>query len=226
MSKGILVIKTSDGNPMIGPTAEDVDEKEDLSTTAGGFEKVVMEARKMVPSIEPSDIIAYFAGLRPVCGNDFLIRQEKELPGFVNVAGIQSPGLTAAPAISEMVAAILADNGLSLRKKKRFHGTREKTKHLFDMSPGEIEEAVKNDPDYGDIVCRCETVSKKEIVEAVSRGARTLDGIKFRTRAQAGRCHGSFCTARILRILAEERSVPFKEITKRGKGSEIVKEER
>lgn len=225
-SKGVIVIKTSDGNPMIGPTAEDVDDKEDLSTTSEGLEKVLSSVRKMVPAIESADIIAYFTGLRPVAGKDFIIRHEDEVSGFINVAGIQSPGLTAAPAIAEMVREILLRNGLALKKKKKFYETRKRTKHLFDMSTRKIKKMVKEDPGYGDIVCRCETVSKKEIVEAISRGAKTLDGVKFRTRAQAGRCHGSFCTARILRILAKERNVPFSEITKRGKGSEVIKEER
>lgn len=222
-SKGILVIKTSDGNPMIGPTSEDVDDKEDLSTTEEGFKKVILSVRKMVPSIDPADIIAYFSGLRPVCGKDFIIRHESSAPGLINVAGIQSPGLTAAPAIAEMVVGILSEKGLSLKKKKRFLARRRPSKHLFDMTTREMKRAVKQDPGYGDIVCRCETVSEREIVDAISRGARTLDGVKFRTRAQAGRCHGSFCTARILRILARERNVPFSEISKRGKGSEILK---
>lgn len=225
-SKGVLVIKTSDGNPMIGPTAEDTDDKKDLTTTSEGLEKVVVSVRKMVPAIDPADIIAYFAGLRPVAGKDFIIRHEEKVPGFVNVAGIQSPGLTASPAIAEMVRDILRANRLALKKKKSFHSKRKKTKHLFDMAIRNIKKAVREDRDYGDIVCRCETVSKKEIVDAIARGARTLDGIKFRTRAQAGRCHGSFCTARILRILAEERNVPFTEITKRGKRSEVVKGEK
>lgn len=222
-SKGVLVIKTSDGNPMIGPTAEDTDDKTDLTTTSEGLDKVVASVRKMVPAIEASDIIAYFAGLRPVSGKDFIIRHEEKVPGFINVAGIQSPGLTASPAIAEMVRDLLGAAGLILKKKKKFHSKRKRTKHLFDMTISKIKKAVKEDPDYGDIVCRCETVSKKEIVDAIRRGAKTLDGIKFRTRAQAGRCHGSFCTARILRILAEEREVPFTEISKRGKGSEVVK---
>ena len=225
-SKGVLVIKTSDGNPMIGPTAEDTEDKGDLSTTKEGLEKVVSSVRKMVKAIDPSDIIAYFAGMRPVAGGDFIIRHEDKAPGFINVAGIQSPGLTASPAIAEMVTGILLKNGLELKRKKRFYAKRKKTKHLFAMSAREIKKALKEDPEYGDIVCRCEMVSKKEIVDAIARGAKTLDGVKFRTRAQAGRCHGSFCTSRILRILAEERSAPFTEITKRGKGSEIIREER
>ncbi|MFC1509864.1 NAD(P)/FAD-dependent oxidoreductase, partial [Candidatus Omnitrophota bacterium] len=193
-SKGVLVIKTSDGNPMIGPTAEEVKDKEDLSTTDEGLEKVLRQARKLVPSIDASDIIAYFAGLRPASGNDFIIRHEDKVPGFINVSGIQSPGLTAAPSIALMVCDILKKNSLSMKKKFIFYGHRKKTVHLFAISPEKTSKLIKKDAGYGDIVCRCEHVSAKEVRLAIDRGAKTLDGIKFRTRAQAGRCHGSFCT--------------------------------
>ncbi|MFA4991620.1 MAG: NAD(P)/FAD-dependent oxidoreductase [Candidatus Omnitrophota bacterium] len=226
VSKGVLVIKTSDGNPMIGPTAEDVEDREDLSTTDGGFKKVVAQAKKMVPSIDEGDVIAYFAGLRPAAGSDFIIRQEDKAPGFINVAGIQSPGLTAAPAIALMVRDILKGCGLSMRKKLFFRGHRKKETRLFSIPIEKTRALVRKDAGYGDIVCRCEMVSAKEIREAIDRGAKTLDGIKFRTRAQAGRCHGSFCTARIMRILSAKTDSPLTGLTKRGKGSEIVKGDR
>ena len=225
-SKGILVIKTSDGNPMIGPTAEEVDDKEDLSTSEGSFNKVLSSAKRLVPSINADDIIAYFAGLRPAAGDDFIIRHETTAPGFINVAGIQSPGLTAAPAIALMTANILKNNGLSMKKKIFFHAHRRKEVHLFNIPLSKTKKLIKKDPRYGDIVCRCEMVSAKEVRDAIGRGAVTLDGIKFRTRAQAGRCHGTFCTTRIMKILAEESGKKPTEITKRGKGSEIVKEDR
>ena len=249
ISKGILIIKTADGNPMIGPTAEDVADKEDLSTSDEGLKKVLDSARTMVPSIDENDIIAYFAGLRPVAasggratpsrgdslqssdisssvGDDFIIRHEEKAPGFINVAGIQSPGLTSAPAIALMVADILRNNGLLMRKKLFFHGHRRKTVHLFAVSFSDAKKIIKKDPRYGDIVCRCEMVSAGEVKDAIKRGAKTLDGIKFRTRAQAGRCHGTFCTTRLMRILAEEANNPPAQVTKRGKGSEIVKNDR
>ena len=223
ISKGILVTRTSDGNPMIGPTAEDVTDKEDLSTTKEGLKTVLDGARKLVPSINANDIIAYFSGLRPVAGEDFIIRHEDKVPGFINVAGMQSPGLTAAPAIALMVAGILKDNGLRLKKKAFFHKHRRKEAHLFSIPLKETERLIKKDAGYGDIVCRCEMVSSKEVHEAISRGARTMDGIKFRTRAQAGRCHGSFCTTRLMKILSDRTQIPPCAVTKRGKGSEIVK---
>ncbi|MFC1577124.1 NAD(P)/FAD-dependent oxidoreductase [Candidatus Omnitrophota bacterium] len=225
-SKGILIIKTADGNPMIGPTAEDIDDKEDFSTSDEGFKKVLDAARRMIPAISEDDIIAYFAGLRPAAGDDFIIRHEDSLKGFINVAGIQSPGLTAAPAIAVMVSSILEEAGLSMKKKILFRRHRQKTTHLFAIPFSKTKRLVKKDPSYGDIVCRCEMVSAKEVREAIARGATTLDGIKFRTRAQAGRCHGGFCTTRLLKILAEETKRSPASVTKRGAGSEIVKKER
>ena len=225
-SKGILIIRTSDGNPMIGPTAHETDDKGDLSTTDEGLAEVLNGARRMIPTISKSDIIAYFAGLRPVCGSDFLIRHEDKVHGLVNVAGIQSPGLTAAPAIANHVRGILAHNGLELAPRKDFHRIREKPVHLFQIPLSKTRELIKKEPAYGDIVCRCEMVSAQEIRDAIKRGARTLDGIKFRTRAQAGRCHGGFCTTRIVKIMQEELGLPVKKITKRGPGSELIADER
>lgn len=224
-TKGILVIKTSDGNPMIGPTAEEIDDKYDLSTSDEGLEKVLSSVQKLVPSINGNDIIAYFSGLRPAAGHDFIIRHEDSVPGFVNVAGIQSPGLTSAPAIAIMVADILKKNGLRLKKKLVFHGHRHKSIHLFAIPLSVTKKLIKKDSSYGDIVCRCEMVSAKEVRDAIRRGARTMDGIKFRTRAQAGRCHGGFCTTRVMKILAEETGKPLTKITKRGEGSEMVAED-
>ncbi|HVN67731.1 MAG TPA: NAD(P)/FAD-dependent oxidoreductase, partial [Candidatus Sulfotelmatobacter sp.] len=198
-TKGVLVIKTSDGNPMIGPTAQDIEDKEDLATSDEGLKKVLEGVTKMVPTISENDIIAYFAGLRPVAcpvpsgtgrGEDFIIRHEEKVPGMITVAGIQSPGLTAAPAIALMVADLLKQSGLKLKRKLFFKKYRPPTIHLFALTPHLIPKLVKRDPAYGDIVCRCEMVSAKEVREAIRRGARTLDGVKFRTRAQAGRCHG------------------------------------
>lgn len=225
ISKGVLVIKTSDGNPMVGPTAHEIDDKADLCTSDSGFEEVFGSVQKMVPSINKKDVIAYFSGLRPSAGKDFIIRHEDKVPGFINVAGIQSPGLTASPAIALMVVDILKENGLSLIKKD-FHAYREKTVHLFEVSEKQTKELIKENPDYGDIVCRCEMVSAKEIKDAIKRGAKTLDGVKFRTRAQAGRCHGGFCTCRIIKILAKELALDPRQVSKRGEGSEIVLDKR
>jgi len=232
ISKGVLIIKTADGNPMIGPTAKEVEDKEDLATSDSGLDKVLVSARRLIPSIDDKDIIAYFAGLRPAAGDDFIIRHEEKAHGFINVAGIQSPGLTASPAIALLVCDTLKKNGLTLKKKFIFHAYCKKTMQLFSASFSKTRRGgfqtlpYKKDASYGDIVCRCEMVSAKEIRDAIKRGARTMDGIKFRTRSQAGRCHGSFCTTRIMKILSEETKIPLTLITKRGRGSEIVKEDR
>lgn len=226
ISKGILVIKTADGNPMIGPTAEEVEDKEDLSTSDEGLAKVLEGVRKMLPSVSENDIIAYFAGMRPAAGHDFIIRHEDKVPGFVNVAGIQSPGLTSAPAIALMVMDILKKNGLAMKKKFIFRRHRRKSEHLFMDPVSRIRKLIRGDAAYGDMICRCEMVSAKEVTDAIKRGATTLDGIKFRTRAQAGRCHGGFCTTRLLKILSEETGKPVTNITKRGAGSGIVKKDR
>jgi glycerol-3-phosphate dehydrogenase len=225
-TKGILVIKTADGNLMIGPTAQEIEDKTDLTTSDEGLQKALSGAQKLVPGISGKDIIAYFAGLRPKAGDDFIIRQEEKVRGFVNVAGIQSPGLTAAPAIALMVVDILKSCGLTLKEKLFLRSQRSRNTHLFSLNFSQTKKLIQENPAYGDIVCRCEMVSAQEIREAISRGAKTLDGIKFRTRCQAGRCHGSFCTTRAMKILAEERNIPLTEVTKRGIGSEIVKKDR
>lgn len=210
-SKGIIMIKTSDGNPMIGPTATETVDKEDLATTEDGLNKVLESIREMFPGISEKDIIAYFSGLRPVAGDDFVIKHEEKMPGLINVLGIQSPGLTAAPAIAVLVGELIEKTGLVLKKKIKFNKTQKKRRRdAFDS----------------DLVCRCELVSAGEIKEAIKRGARTLDGIKFRTRALAGRCHGGFCTTRVLKIMSKELNIPVAKLTKRGQGSEIIKHER
>ena len=225
-SKGILIIKTSDGNPMIGPTAHDVDDKADLATTDEGLAEVLSGVRRMMPSVSKSDIIAYFAGLRPVAGKDFIIRHEDSAPGLVNAAGIQSPGLTSAPAIAVMVCDLLKKHGLKLEPKAEFHKLRQRPAHLFQLPLEEARKLIEKNSAYGDVVCRCELVSAQEVRDAIKRGASTLDGIKFRTRAQAGRCHGGFCTTRIMKIMQEELGFPVTALTKRGPGSELIKDER
>jgi glycerol-3-phosphate dehydrogenase len=225
-SKGVLIIKTSDGNPMIGPTAEDTDDKTDLSTSERGLDTVISSVRRMLPFIDRNDIIAYFAGLRPAAGDDFIIRHESSVPGLITVAGIQSPGLTAAPAIAEMAAGLLRSAGLRMKRKLLYHRYRRSPVHLFSIALSAIKRLIGRDPSYGDIVCRCEMVSAKEIRDAIASGAKTLDGIKFRTRCQAGRCHGSFCTTRAMKILAEETKQPLTAVTKRGGRSQVVVEDR
>jgi glycerol-3-phosphate dehydrogenase len=222
-SKGVLVIPTVEGTMMVGPTAVEIDEKEDTGTTPENLDRVFSQAARMVPAISKRDIITSFAGLRPTLpGEDFFIDISKKAPGLVQAAGIQSPGLTAAPAIAEYVKDLLRRDGLELAEKPDFIPTIRHSPKVIEMSFPEMDELVQRVPAYAHIVCRCESVSEAEVVEAIRRGHTTLDGVKFYTRAGMGRCQGGFCTYRILSIIARETGMPVDAITKRGKGSPIV----
>jgi glycerol-3-phosphate dehydrogenase len=221
-TKGILVIPTVDGNTMIGPTAEEIDDRDDLTTSEAGKEKVLKSIKRIVPSVREDQIIASFAGLRPTVEEDeFYIREERD--GFVNIVGIKSPGLTAAPAIAEYVVDMLVKKK-KLSPRHGYIATRRAIPRFRHLGSDERNRLIKEDPEYGEVVCRCELVTKSEVREAIKRGARTLDGVKFRTRSQMGRCHGAFCTMKIMAIMAEELGAPYDQITKRGRGSELVRE--
>lgn len=220
-TKGTLVIPTYDGTIMIGPTAEIVDDRADLDTTAAGAEQVLTAARRLVPVISEADIIAEFAGSRAVLDTeDFRIGRTAS-PSFVNVAGIQSPGLTAAPAIATLVVDILAEQGLELGPERELRPLPPAV-HFAALTTAEQQVVAAADPRYRRIACRCELVTEGEIRDAIGRGARTLDGVKFRTRAGMGRCQGGFCAARNLEILADELDVRPSALTKRGGESWLV----
>ncbi|MFH2201934.1 MAG: NAD(P)/FAD-dependent oxidoreductase [Elusimicrobiota bacterium] len=215
-TKGILIIPTFDGTIMVGPTAEDTADRHDLATTPEGAEKVFSFVRGMCPSIAERDTITEFAGLRAVSdSNDFIIGPTA-VKGFINVAGIQSPGLTSAPAIAERVVEILKDEGLRLDRKKGFNPKHQGPARFASLDLEARRKLIKKDRLFGRVVCRCELITEAEIRSAVDSGARTLDGIKFRTRAGMGRCQGSFCTTRCLDTLAERLNKPLHAITKRG----------
>jgi len=223
VSKGILVIPTVEGTVLIGPTASPAQNKEDFATTREQLEHVLHSARMMVPSISENDVITSFAGLRAVYGSDFYIALSEKAQAFVQVAGIQSPGLTASPAIGEYVKDLLKKAGLRLVEKSTWDPYVHKVPRARDADPFALDALVAQDPAYGDIVCRCERVSEAEIVAAIRAGHTTLDGIKYYTRAQMGRCQGGFCTYKIIRILMRETGMSFDQITKRGGDSFIVK---
>lgn len=223
-TKGILVIPTFDGTIMVGPTAEAVEDLNDVTTTSIGSSNVFDLARRLVPGISERDCIAEFAGVRAVApGNDFVIGPTA-VSGFVNAAGIQSPGLTAAPAIAELVVETLGNQGLDLSPRSDFRSTTPRPVHAAALPVAELAELAASDEQYAQIVCRCELVTQAEIRDAIGRGARTLDGLKFRTRAGMGRCQGGFCTPRSMELLADAMNVPLVDITKRGEGSWIVLE--
>jgi glycerol-3-phosphate dehydrogenase len=223
-SKGVLVIPTVEGTVMLGPTADDGDDKEDTTTTPENLEKVFHLASRMVPRISKRDIITSFAGVRPTLpGDDFMIELSRAVPCLVQVAGIQSPGLTASPAIAERVTGLLESGGLSLVEKREWRPGVPRSPRTRDQAPPDLDRLVARDPAYAHIVCRCEAVSEAEIVEAIRKGHTTLDGIKYYTRAGMGRCQGGFCTYRVMRLVARETGLPLESITKHGPGSELVR---
>lgn len=221
-TKGILVIPTADGTVMIGPTAHPVGSGEDLATSASGAAEIFAGAKRLVPGVSERDVIAEFAGLRAVADcEDFLIGRTG-VPGFLNAAGIQSPGLTAAPAIAERLAAALADEGLELVPSTTFVSTRREPLRWADRPREQQVRLARADARCARIVCRCELVSEREVLDAIADGGTTLDGIKLRTRAGMGRCQGGFCGWRCLELLARETGQPMTVLTKRGGGSWIV----
>ncbi|MFP4179321.1 MAG: NAD(P)/FAD-dependent oxidoreductase [Spirochaetaceae bacterium] len=226
VSKGMLVIPTVEGTVLIGPTAEEIQEKDDLSTTADKLKQIFDSAREMVPKVSTKDVITAFSGLRPALPEgDFYITASSQIPRFIHVAGIQSPGLTAAPAIAEYVKDILKEEGLTLQERSNYDPYVEEVPRIRNKSVYEIDELIRENPLYGNIICRCENVSEAEIVEAIRRGHHTLDGVKFFTRAQMGRCQGGFCTSKIIHIIMRETGKSYAQVTKRGRASTILRSE-
>lgn len=221
-SKGILVIPTFDGTLMVGPTADEVEDRDDTTTSSGGAERVFRAVRRSVPGISPGDCIAEFAGIRAAARTGDFVIGPTEVPGFLNVAGIQSPGLTAAPAIADLVADLLRSQGLDLPPKSRVVPPSPRPTPIRDLDRAAQRRRAEADPAFGRVVCRCELVTEGEIVDAVERGGTTLDGVKFRTRAGMGRCQGGFCTWRVMELLAATLDVPWSAVTKRGGESWLV----
>jgi glycerol-3-phosphate dehydrogenase len=225
-TKGVVVTTTVDGNLMLGPNACDLskEEGEATNTTLEGLDFVWKEAQGIVSALPPRDkIIRTFAGLRaePEPSADFIIRAYDEVEGFVNVAGIRSPGLTSAPAIANEIVEIMKDRGAKMVKKKKWNPYRKRAKAFRETGYQGRDRLIKANPLYAKIVCQCELVTEEEIIEAIRKGATTIDGIKFRTQAAMGECQGSFCEFKIAQILAREMHVPVWTVTKSGPGSEI-----
>ena len=222
MGKGILISPTVDGNLLTGPTSVDISDKEDKSTTVKGFSDIIREANENVNNVPFNKTITSFCGLRSTGSTgDFIINVPCE--NFVNVAGIESPGLSASPAIAEYVAELLAQNGLRLIDKENYSPYR-KPMHAFrEMSIDEKNEIIEKDRNYGKIICRCETVTEGEILEAIRANPKPfdLDGVKRRTRAQMGRCQGGFCSPYIVELLAQELNINYEDVTKSGGNSYV-----
>ena len=222
MGKGVLVSPTVDGNLLVGPTAEDIDDKEDTTTTATGLAKVRALASEQVSRIDFSKVITSFTGLRATGSTgDFIINIPT--PGFINLAGVESPGLSSAPAIAEYVISLLSDNGYSAVARKEFCGNRKPMHFFSSLSVEEKNKLIKERPEYAHVVCRCETITEGEILDAIRTNPRPtdVDGVKRRTRASMGRCQGGFCTPYIIDLLAKEMGVDYTEITKFGGQSYI-----
>lgn len=222
--KGVLVTPTVHGNLLLGPTADAIERKDDAGTTAAGLERVLKETASSVQGIDKGKIITSFAGLRAhEEGGDFVIGETPDAPHFYNALGIESPGLSAAPAIGAYLAERLAaDNGYA--RKKDFKAKRKGIPAFAQMSMEERLEMIRENPAYGNVICRCEEITEGEIREAIRRplGARTLDGVKRRVRAGMGRCQSGFCMPKVAEILAEELGIPLAEVTKSGAGSEVL----
>lgn len=217
VSKGILVSPTVHGNMFIGPNALDCRDASDVDTTAAGLAEIVAGAGRLVPGIPVTASITQFAGLRAVADSgDFIIGPSPVVGGLVHAAGIQSPGLTAAPAIAERIAAILRNLGLVMKPKRQFNPVNP-PRIVFSELPAAAKQAlIRENPLYGRVICRCETITEGEIVAAIHSvcGARTVDGVKRRTRAGMGRCQGGFCGPRVTAILARELGIPVTAVRK------------
>ncbi len=223
MGKGILISPTVDGNLIIGPTAVNINDKTNKNTTPDGISSVRTKSQNMVKNIDYRSVITSFTGLRAAGDTgDFIINAP--IPGFINVAGIESPGLSASPAIAEYVTELLAKNGLKFSTNKKYVPTRKSYKHFMELSDEQKNEIIKNDPSFGKICCRCENVTEGEILYALRANPKPtdLDGIKRRTRAQMGRCQGGFCSPHIMKLISDELNIPLESITKNGKNSYIV----
>ncbi len=224
-SKGILICTTTHGNTFIGPNAQDIHEREDLAVTTEGMNEIMASARKLIPNLPMGASITEFAGLRAVSSTGDFIVGASEVAGFYNAAGMQSPGLTSAPAVAEILAeAIVEDSGAV--KKADFKKDLPRKVPFCRMTRRQQAAAVEENKLYGRIICRCETVTEAEIVEAIKGpcGARTVDGVKRRTRAGMGRCQGGFCGPRVTQIIARELNIPIPEVLKERADSHLFYE--
>lgn len=218
--KGILVTQTVHGNLLVGPNAQVV-EKDDVSTSKEGLKEIIDGGRKSVPNLDFSKTITSFAGVRatPNTG-DFMIFKSKVAKGFINVAGIESPGLASAPAIAlyveDLLKEVMDEDNRELEINKNFNPIREKNKPFMEMNEVDQRDILSKDKRYKNIICRCENITEGEIVDAINRpcGARTVDGVKRRVRPGMGRCQGGFCGPKVVEILARELNITPEEVLK------------
>lgn len=223
--KGILVSPTVDGNLLTGPTAAVVDTPENKEITPEGIEQVIRLAAKSVPNVRFNQVITSFCGVRSSeSGGDFIIKASEKIKGLIHAAAIDSPGLSSCVAIAKYIVDLLKNTGLDMKEKNDWNGHREDPHAFRKMNDEQKNEFIKQNPDYGKIVCRCETVSEGEIRAAIKRNppAYDVDAVKRRTRSGMGRCQGGFCAPFVMRLISEEHGIPMEKITKKGEGSEMV----
>ena len=224
MGKGVLITPTVDDNTLIGPTAIDIEDKEDDSVTEAGIQTIKQKAIKTSSKIDFRSVITEFSGIRAVCGDDFIIEESHHVKNLINLIGIASPGLASAPAIGEYVIEILENIGLKLIPKSDYHYGRNAPIRTTEISLDKYDKLIKEKPLYGKIVCRCEVVSEQEIIDAITGilPATTLDGVKRRTRAGMGRCQSGFCSIRTMELLSQYQHRPMVDINKSTINSKIV----
>lgn len=225
MGKGVLVTPTVHGNLLVGPTALNIEDKEGTNTTRKGLAEVMEKSAQTVKNIPYREVITSFAGLRAFEErDDFIIEEVADAPQFIDCAGIESPGLTSSPAIGVMIAQMLRDR-MGLEKKEHFIAKRKGILDPKKLSREELGELIRKNPAYGNIICRCEMITEGEILDAIHRpiGARSLDGVKRRTRAGMGRCQAGFCSPRVMEILAREvPGMAMTDVTKCGGESRLI----
>ena len=224
LGKGVLVSPTVHGNTLVGPTALDIEDKEAVNTTAAGLQDVIDKSGLALENIPLRQVITSFAGLRAhEARHEFILGEVADAPGFFDCAGIESPGLSSAPAIGLHVSDLVAEK-LALPLKTNFQAERKGILDAKKLSVEERNELIKKESAYGQIICRCESVSEGEILDAIHRplGARNLDAVKRRVRAGMGRCQAGFCSPRVIEILARELGIPESEITKNGGDSKYI----
>jgi len=224
LGKGIILSPTVDGNLIMGPNAHLVD-KDDTSTTADGLAEITRGASRLVDRLDTRAVITQFAGVRPNCVlGDFYLKPSEQIPGLLHLAGIESPGLASSPAVADYAVNLLTEMGLELTERENYIPTRPDQPKFTELSDEEKRALIEKNPAYGKIICRCETITEGEIIDAIRRplGARNLDMVKRRTRAGMGRCQGGFCSPRVAEILARELGIPMDKITKNGGESYIL----
>ncbi|XTR39013.1 NAD(P)/FAD-dependent oxidoreductase [Paraclostridium tenue] len=221
LSKGVLVTPTVDGNLLVGPNAKS---SKSIETSREGIDEILDKSKKTIKDIPVDRVLNTFSGLRPkVSGGDFIIEEAKDAKNFINVIGIDSPGLTAAPAIAKYVVNLVSNN-INLNEKENFKETRTKMIRMSELSIEEKNKLIAKNPSYGKMVCKCEFVTEGEIIDSIKRplGATTIDGVKRRTRAMMGGCQGGGCIIPISMILSKELGIDISEVNKNSKSSTVV----